>query len=133
MSESKKTVLLVDDDEDCRMQMRAYLAPGGYEIQELCGKQEADEYLAERAPDLAVFDLMMEEPDSGFTLCYETKKRYPNLPIILATGVAGETGMEFSTATSEERSWVKADAVLNKPIRPEQLRAEVARLLEEEI
>ena len=132
MTDAKKTILLVDDDEDCRMRMRMYLAPDGYEITEADNKAEAEEMLAGGAPDLAVFDLMMEEPDSGFTLCYETKKKYPEMPIILATGVAGETGMEFSTATAEERSWIKADAVLNKPIRPEQLRSEVARLLGEE-
>ena len=121
----------MDDDEDCRMQMRMYLGPDGYEIVEAESKAEAADLLRDSVPDLAVFDLMMEEPDSGFTLCYETKKSHPELPIILATGVAGETGMEFSTATSEERSWIKADAVLNKPIRPEQLRNEVSRLLEE--
>jgi len=132
MTDEKKTILLVDDDDDCRMLLRMYLEPDGYEIVEADCKEDADRMLDESMPDLAIFDLMLEEPDSGFTLCYEAKKRYPQMPIILATGVAGETGIEFSTATAEERSWIKADVVLNKPIRPEQLRSEVERLLDEE-
>jgi hypothetical protein len=49
----------------------------------------------------------------------------------MATAVASEAGLGFDTATPEERSWVKADALLNKPIRPEQLRKEMLRLLKD--
>jgi len=74
-------------------------------------------------------DLMMEEVDAGFTLCYHIKKNHPNVPVVLVTGVASETGIAFGSETREERSWVKADALLNKPIRFEQLRKEIERLL----
>jgi hypothetical protein len=51
--------------------------------------------------------------------------------VILVTGVAAETGIPFSAATREERIWIKADALLPKPIRFEQLQPEVERLLAE--
>ncbi len=37
--------------------------------------------------------------------------------------------MDFDAATDEERSWIKADAMLAKPIRFEQLKREIDRLL----
>ena len=64
-------------------------------------------------------------------LSYHIKKKYPGLPVILVTGVAAETGLEFDSTTGEERSWIKADRVLAKPIRFEQLAAEIHRLSQE--
>jgi CheY-like chemotaxis protein len=78
---------------------------------------------------MAVIDLMMEEMDAGFTLCREIKKTYPGCPVVICTGVANETGMAFDAATEEERAWVKADALLDKPVRFEQLQREIERLI----
>jgi two-component system, OmpR family, response regulator len=73
----------------------------------------------------------MEHTDSGFTLCHHIKKRYPDVPVIIITAVTSETGLEFDSYTAEERSWVKADSMLSKPIRVEQLLREIERLLPE--
>ena len=78
---------------------------------------------------LAVLELMMEHPDSGFVLGHRVRRARPGTPVLLVTGVTGETGLEFDAATAEERRWVPADAVLPKPIRYEQLKAEIDRLL----
>ncbi len=56
------------------------------------------------------------------------KKKYPGMPVVLVTAVTSETGLEFDAATDEERSWVKADALLAKPVRFEQLKREIERL-----
>ena len=74
-------------------------------------------------------DVMMENPDAGFTLCYHIRKKYPSVPVILVTSVNSETGLDFAMASDEERSWIKADAMLTKPIRFEQLKREIDRLL----
>jgi CheY-like chemotaxis protein len=85
--------------------------------------------LATIRPDLAVVDLMMDNVDGGFTLCYHLKKRDPSIPVILVTSVNNETGLNFDAADPEQKSWIKADAFLSKPIRFEQLKKEVDRLL----
>ncbi len=123
------TVLIVDDDPDFLLQQKLVLENAGYRVQTAGGRVEAEGVLAENRPDALVVDLMMEENDDGFVLCFEAKKRYPDLPVIIVTGVASETGIEFSTVTAEERSWIKADAFLAKPIRPEQILQELERLL----
>jgi CheY-like chemotaxis protein len=87
--------------------------------------------LAEQRPDLAVVDVMMEHPDAGFTLCHHIRKRDPSIPVILVTSVNSESGMDFEAGTDEERSWIQANAFLAKPIRFEQLKREIDRLLKD--
>jgi len=124
-----KTILVVDDDSDYLLQLRMRLEAAGYEVITADGQQGALDVLEKRMPDLAVVDLMMEHPDSGFVVCHHIKKRDPAVPVILVTGLTSETGMEFDAETDEERSWVKADVVLDKPIRFEQLQREMERLM----
>ena len=82
-------------------------------------------------PDLAIVDLMMENEDSGFILSYKIKKKYPDVPVIIATAVTQETGMVFGLNNKEERSWIKADLYLEKNLRPDQLQREISKLLKE--
>jgi CheY-like chemotaxis protein len=72
---------------------------------------------------------MMENLDSGFILSYKTKKKYPDVPVIIVTAVTSDTGMMFGVDTAEEKSWIKADLYLEKGLRPEQLKLEMTRLL----
>lgn len=124
------TVLVVDDDDDYLLQEKTMLEQAGYRVVTAESRAQAEELLQQLRPDLAVVDLMMEEIDAGFTLCYRIKQKDPAIPVILLTAVASETGMEFDAETAEERSWVRADAFLAKPVRFEQLKREADRLLE---
>lgn len=124
-----RRILAVDDDRDFLEQTRLMLQAGGYEVETADSVAAARERLAREKPDLAVVDLMMEHMDGGFQLCHDIKRMDASIPVILVTGVASETGLDFDAATPEERSWIQADAVLAKPIRPEQLQHEIRRLL----
>jgi len=126
---AKQMILVVDDDVDFIAQMRVRLEAAGYEVVSAEGQTKAEAVLAERRPDLVLVDLMMEHADGGFALCHHIKKKDPTLPVIIVTAVTSETGLEFDVATDEERSWVKADAMLAKPVRFEQLQRELSRLL----
>lgn len=126
---NKKTVLLVDDDPDFLEQQQATIEAAGYTVWTAGSQKEAEELLENKRPDAAVIDLMMERTDGGFALCYHIKRMDPNLPVIIVTSVASETGLDFDAKTDEERSWVKADAMLAKPVRPEQMHKELARLV----
>jgi CheY-like chemotaxis protein len=131
MSESKK-VFLVDDDPDILEQLSAVLAKQGYQVTTAVGREDAEERLLTIKPDVAILDVMMEQPDSGFILAHHLKKLYPGTPVILLTSVTGVTGLSFQGKSAEVKSWVGAEVVLDKPVRPEQIRAEVRRLLKEE-
>ena len=72
---------------------------------------------------------MMENLDSGFVLCHQIKRLYPETPVIILTAVKSATGVDLAPKSSGAASWIKADLMLDKPVRPEQLRNEVKRLL----
>jgi len=129
MAGEKPLVLLVDDDEDFLFQQRMQLQDAGFEVITAQGQDQAEALRADRRPDVAVIDVMMENPDAGFVLCHHIRKTSPGFPVILVTSVNSETGMDFDMATDEDREWIKADALLSKPIRFEQLRGEIDRLL----
>jgi DNA-binding NtrC family response regulator len=124
-----KTVLTVDDDMDVLEQLRMHLEAMGFTVIQAESQAEGEQILAERIPDLAIFDLMLENQDSGFVLSYKVKKKAPDVPVILITNVTTETGLHFDAVTEETRSWVKADIVLDKEIRYEQLKREIDRLM----
>ena len=128
MSEPKK-VLVVDDDPDLLDQVAMVMKSEGYNVSEAHGQEDADEVLLSIIPDIAVIDLMMENKDSGFVLCHHIKKLYPETPVILLTAVKSATGLDFTALNADAATWVKADLVMDKPARPEQLKAEVRRLL----
>ena len=130
-TETKTTVLIVDDDVDFLAQQRLQLEGAGFRVVAAESQAQAEEVLKTTRPDVAVLDLMMEHMDGGFALCYHVKKLDASIPVILVTGVTSETSLAFDAATDEERSWMKADALLPKPIRFEQLLREIHRLLEE--
>lgn len=125
----QRTVLVVDDDVDFLAQQQLQLQAAGFNVLTAESQKQAEESLKTAKVDLVIVDLMMEHLDGGFALCYHIKKTNPGIPVILVTAVASETGLEFDAATDEERSWVKADAMLAKPVRFEQLRREIDRLL----
>jgi CheY-like chemotaxis protein len=123
------TVLVADDDPDYLYQVTYYLRKAGYEVISVESQKEAEQVLAKSRPDLAIFDLMMESDDSGFILCYKLKRRYPDVPVILATAVSRETGLTFGLSSDQDRDWIKADLYLEKGVRPEQLNQEIKKLL----
>ena len=129
MTEQKKTILVVDDDPDALEQVTLILEAGGFEVLSAPCQAEGEEMLLTVEPDLAIFDLMMEEKDSGFVLSHTAKKMYPDLKVIILTAVSAETGITFAADTPSGRAWIGAELMLDKPARSEELLAAVRRLL----
>ncbi len=127
------TILVVDDDIDYLEQARIMLEFGGYTVITAESVKQAEQILGRTRPDAAILDLMLEEADGGFRLCRRIKQIDSSIPVMIVTRVASETGMDFGAATPEERAWVKADALLSKPVRFEQLQRELLRLLKQPV
>ena len=125
----KKTILVADDDVDFLMQLQLHLTAMGFDVVTAESQAQAEDALGRMRPDLAVLDLMMEHQDAGFALCYQIKSIDASIPVILCTAVTSETGLRFDDAGQGQQEWIKADAVLAKPVRLEQLQHEVNRLL----
>lgn len=123
------TALIADDDVDYNMQLTFELQRMGFKVISTESQKEAEEVIATTKPDIAIFDLMMENRDSGFILSYRMKKRYPDVPIIILSAVTADTGIMFGVNTDEEKAWIKADAYLEKGLRIEQFEMEIKQLL----
>jgi len=129
MNTEKKNILIVDDDVDYLSQLEYQLMSMGHTVKTANSEKEAVNLLADNAPDLAIIDLMMENKDSGFILSYKMKKKYPGLPIIIASAVTSETGLSFGLDTEDDKNWIYADKFLEKGIRKDQLEREINKLL----
>ena len=129
MRKSDFTILVADDDPDYLFQTVTNLERAGYKTMAVESQAEAEAVINKLKPSLAIFDLMMESDDSGCILCYKLKRKYPDVPVILATAVAHETGISFSLDSEAEKSWIRADRYLEKGIRADQLDQEIMKLL----
>ncbi|HMA63043.1 MAG TPA: response regulator [bacterium] len=125
------TILLVDDDIDFLTQTKVRLEAEDFTVVTAESKNEAEDLLTKDEFDLAIIDIMMEDEDAGFALAYHIKSKDESMPVIITSAVTSETGMEFDAQTDEEKSWIKADTFIPKPIRYEQLFTEIERLTRE--
>ena len=114
---------------DYLFQLKTNVEKFGFEVITAESQEEGEKMLETTKPDLAIFDLMMENDDSGFILSYRAKRKYPDMPIIIATAVAAETRHSFGLESETEKRWIKADLYLTKGIRPDQLHREIIKLL----
>lgn len=114
----KKKILLVDDDLDLLEQNKILIESKGYAVITAGSLKEGWEQYRKSKPDAAVVDLIMEEHDSGFVLCYKIKndQHGKHIFVFILTSATYETGFKFSASTSEEKEWIKADAIINKPV-----------------
>jgi CheY-like chemotaxis protein len=114
---------------DYLFQMRLKVEQMGFETITAESQAEAEKIIQEIKPDLCILDLMMESDDSGFILGYKIKRKYPDVPVIIATAVTAETGMTFDVHADESSQWINADLFLDKGIRSDQLQREIKKLL----
>ena len=115
---AKKKILLVDDDLDLLEQNKMLIESKGYEVITANSGKVGFEVFKKSKPDACVVDLIMEEHDSGFILCYRIKRDDygKTIPVFILTSATYDTGFKFGASTSEEKEWIKADALLNKPV-----------------
>lgn len=128
----KKKILIVDDDTDILSQLQVQLEALEYTVLTCDSSKQAFEVFKKELPDAVATDLMMEEMDSGFMLTYQIKKTEHGrkIPVILMTSAAYVTGFKFDAFTSDEKNWLRCDAVLNKPITVEELVSKVESFYE---
>ena len=93
-----KTAILIVDDESAVWQLyNRTLAGEGYDCHWASSAGEAREMLSRRSFDLVLCDIVMPG-GSGFDLCRHINTAYPDLPVIIVTGLGGmETAREALT------------------------------------
>jgi CheY-like chemotaxis protein len=116
----KRTILVIDDDIDLVEIIRLTLENEGYDVIDAQNGARGLELARERNPDLVLLDVMMGEIDEGFKVAYELRKGdTADIPIIMLTAVADQTGYDFDPA--KDSDFLPVDEFLSKPISPRQL------------
>jgi CheY-like chemotaxis protein len=109
-------VLVVDDDDIVRHQMRLQLQHGGWSISEAANGRIALARLDEARPDAIILDLIMPEMD-GFEFLEEMRRRaeWRDIPIVVVTS---------KDLTAEDRSRLNGgvERIIQKTGRDDTLR-----------
>jgi len=123
MSETSKTVLLVEDNEDNRTVYRTILEHFGYEVIEARNGEDGIRMAREDHPDLILMDISIPLIDGWeATKILKGDAATANIPIIALTAHALAT----DRAKAQE---VGCDGYLAKPCEPRRVVAEVEKFI----
>jgi CheY-like chemotaxis protein len=120
-------ILVVDDDPDVILFLSTVLQDHGYRIETARNGVEALDRVRSSPPDLILLDLMMPQK-SGISFLSDLGKE-PSLnriPIIMVTGVAGETGIDLDSFLQRSRAEdgsgpLRINGYIEKPVEPDRL------------
>ncbi|GJM29530.1 MAG: hybrid sensor histidine kinase/response regulator [Cyclobacteriaceae bacterium] len=122
-ADSRPLVLIIDDNQDMRMYVRAAIAED-FRLKEAQNGIKGWESALQDIPDLVISDVMMPKMD-GQELCERLKndQRTSHIPVVLLTAKAGEKAKMEGLETG-------ADDYLTKPFSPDELKVRVKNLIE---
>ena len=121
--ETKKTILVVEDDKSLLPMITYNIEKNGFQVKSATNGEDALLLIKEEIPSLAIFDWMVPEPN-GLELCkiLRRKQETSNLPIIMLTAREEEEdrirGLEYG-----------ADDYISKPFSPAELIARIKALI----
>ena len=123
MTPQKPLVLVVDDFQDNREMYAEFLSYSGFRVIEAANGKEAVQQAFDNLPDVIVMDLSLPIMD-GWEATRLLKKdaRTRAIPVMALTGHA-------LAGHSKEAKDAGCDAFLSKPCLPDQLVAEIRRIL----
>ncbi len=123
MTNTKKTILLVDDEPDLLESLSVRLRASGYEVMTAVDGLEALKKARSAAPDLIILDLMLPKMD-GYKVARLLKfdGRYSGIPILILSARGQDMDKELGKKAG-------ADDYLVKPFDSADLLARMKRLL----
>lgn len=126
MTDSAKTILVVDDDPDAREYLSTVLEDNGFTAVTANDGAQAIASLEQRVPDLIALDISMPEK-SGVAVYRKLKEdeRLKHVPVIMVTGVSEE----FERFISTRRQVPPPDGYISKPVDAEAFVLKVRQLL----
>jgi DNA-binding response OmpR family regulator len=124
---SALTILIIDDSEMIQGLLKITLQVQDWDIVLATTGQEAIGIACKQQPDLLILDWQLGKQDisTGFETCKAFRGLYPDLPILLISGVAREDDPAIVDALN-----VCASVFIKKPFRPIELIQMVERLLQ---
>ena len=131
MSE-KQHIMVVDDDVQVVEMVKTLLESVGYRVSHAYHTEKGMALARESKPDLILLDVMFADPP-GPGAGIELSRRLhqdsdlKDIPVIMLTGVRKVLDYPFKVSPNE--TWMPAKAFLEKPIKPQELIAEIEKVL----
>ncbi len=124
-----KKILIIDDDPDYISATRMILESAGYEVIDARDAKSGKEAAKSQKPDLILLDVMMTRETDGFHLAKEFKDDADttNIPILMMTAIGKKR--DFVYEGEKDKDYLPVDGYLEKPVEPEKLKEEIAKLL----
>src|SRR6185312_11329501 len=116
-----KTVLIIDDDADCRRVLAAVLSHEGWQVLHAGNGDEGIEMARQHRPSVVLCDLLMPRVN-GFKVVQELRAD----ATLRQTGIVVTSGRNFE-ADRRAAMEAGADDFLPKPVQPDDLFATLAR------
>jgi CheY-like chemotaxis protein len=125
-TESKRTILIIDDEPDLRTYLGTLFEDNGFEALTTGDGNKGLELARRRQPDLICLDISMPEP-SGVRVYRELKgdPKLASIPVVMVTGVP----RQFEEFISRRRQVPPPEGYVAKPFDAEQLLAKVQQIL----
>lgn len=125
-----KKVLIVDDDAAFAESISDLLEAFGYQVSAAPDGHSGLAMAVEDPPDLMILDLMMATDTEGFDVARKIpdKPELANMAVLMVTGAV--RALNLPCRIEPDKTWLPVDRVMEKPIDPARLVAEVERLIE---
>lgn len=127
--EKRGRILLIDDDVDFVRINQTVLERHGYEVITAFSGAEGIMKARETKPDAILLDFMMETATEGAPVA-QVLRDDPDLskvPLLLVTSV--HRAQPWWRDIKPDEEWLPVDKVIDKPVSPETLLAELSKVL----
>lgn len=125
-------ILVVDDEMDVRTFISTLLESNGYKLRLAENGEQGMHKLKDEPPDLVVLDVMMPK-ESGIKMYRDikTNPEFEHIPVLIISGLAKKTFLHSQKVLDKFKNQQVPvpDGYIEKPPEPEELMAEVKRLL----
>ncbi len=132
MENRKPTILIVDDDHEFVQSVEDLLLTEDYNVLKAHDGDSGLELALKERPDVMILDVMMTHDTEGIEVSRKILEtpELKGMPIIMVTGIMSEMNLPFKFEPDE--TWLPVSTLLEKPVAPQKLLAEIKQRLEQQ-
>lgn len=126
---TKKTAVVIDDEDDMRTYLSTILEENGFVVQTAGEAATGEDLIRETSPDIILLDLMMPGR-SGVQLFARLRgdEATKGIPLVMVTGIKEQIGVDWGEIV-ERYKVRRPDGFIEKPVDPEKLMSVVREAL----
>ena len=100
-----KKLLIIDDDEDILESLKVILESHNFSVNTASDREQGLKQISMNKPDLIILDNMMDTDLEGYGMLNEFRKddSLKSIPVIMYSGMAEQTGVNFRSAVENEK------------------------------